>query len=311
MKLSRRILIASQIVSSLACADLSIGDTLVFNAGYGNSIGMSGGSTQATEVIDSIYTTGDTTTYMFSIVSVSTGGFFEDPSQHMIPLIRDTKTILVIVNSIPSDVRTYSKELKDSKWIVSEKSTLLFYKSILPVSKYMPIPILDSTIDNQSVIDYTVRISDTMGVAWRNTETNKTSFHSELIHYTNVSDTAGKIINDSNSIFACDDVPYWSSSQAANPLNFTGINVSSSVYLLNQNAMDMGAGCYRMTLFYYKQFHNPASIHTRKLAASMDQLHGKRLKYSPNGTSIGLNKGNSRLRICIEGMNSAVKIESK
>jgi len=110
---------------SFAYAEIAIGDTFAIHAGYSDNTGMSGGATDATEILDSILIKSDTTLYIFKIIKTATGGFFEMGGT-MTPLITSNPAKLVVLGNTPSNITSCSSRFKNVKWIIGKQSDVLF-----------------------------------------------------------------------------------------------------------------------------------------------------------------------------------------
>lgn len=261
-------------VTVVSYSEIAVGDTFVIEAGYSNFIGMSGGATDAIEVLDSVVKNGDTTFYHFSVVSSKSDGFFEMGGS-MKPLINSgEKTKLAILSSKPSSIQKNSPRFDGLQWILSEKSDLLFYKSIEPISPLSPIPI-DTSIEPYTENDfYIVRYTDTSGMKWVKNENENRIFQAQVIFYEDSQDSAGIIQSDNPNI----SPTYYSTTgwiPANSLLHFRCFETSSIAYPLDGEQMTMKEGFYSTEIMHYKPIKpvsiigNNTSIISSKITSSL------------------------------------------
>ena len=233
----------------------AVGDTFIVRAVYSDITGMSGGGTEAREVVDSISLHGDTTRYFFTIISAKTDGFFES-GRIMQPLIKANNTRLTMLGTKPVSITGNSAKFDNSAWILGEKSDFLFFPDLQPVSQYLPMPLVraDQLLENGDF--YRVRVSDTMGILWTCDVLQSRSFIGKYFKYRNRSDTVGMPIPDTQNYFVCGNTPSWRYTggpvNGSNPFCLIEINASSSTYPLKNSAMTVGEGCYGMRMSGYR-----------------------------------------------------------
>ncbi|MEN9353797.1 MAG: hypothetical protein RL318_1122 [Fibrobacterota bacterium] len=274
--------------ASLASAypGFSVGDTLLLSQGYGNFIGMSGGQKLVRETIDSIQVKGDTTTIHTSTSSSTTSGFFENPMDGMglSMLSYGGKHQLVLLHGLPSNVSTGASALRSADWILSDRSTLLFYPSLQPMAPQAPMPILDSSLLPKSATSYLVRLTDTSGIQWTSTNAAPGTFKGILARFKGAADLQGTLIEDTSAyrMQVCTDTAAWSANPALGPLRLRSFRTSSTAIPLNTKPMTLGGGCYSSSITDYRPMTIPQGIHVRRAkvqgpASTFRSVSGRRL----------------------------------
>jgi hypothetical protein len=252
---------------SNAFSEVAIGDTFVLSAGYETVI--DGGTTVATEVLDSIKISADTTFYIYSVKDLNTIGFFED-GRTMSPLIKDSnRKKLAILSSKPKEVVKLSQDLSGSKWIIGSLSDFLFYPDLLELYPTYFIPILPEGTSFQNNDFYVIRVNDTFGIQWvaDNPLYGGWYFFSRNIKYQDSADTVGQI--DSATVY---NGSYWISS-------------NDNPFSLNSVGAGVGRGFYSITLSYKKL--NPASVVNLQHIRPHLQFIGKTTSFDLLGRAMG------------------------
>jgi hypothetical protein len=268
------------IVTGYSNAEIAVGDTFVLWAGYSDITGMSGGRTDATEVLDSVTVKNDTVRYVFSIINTNTGGFFEMGGT-MKPLVTSKSSKVVVFNKTPSNIISYSSRFNNVKWIIGNQSDFLFYPDLEKVAPYSSIPINSSGQSYLLNDYYTIRVSDTTGIKWMRDSTDDRSFLGKFIRFQSKFDTIGTRIPDSSMNFACGKSPEWRStggslSGSNNPFNVLRLGISSSMYPLKNAVLTMGQGCYSNQITYYKPVQSVSII---------VPMNGSIVRYGPNSST--------------------------
>ena len=272
----------------------SVGDTIEISGGYSDFSGMGGGSNTDVVSVDSIRMSADTTFYTLKIISNRAFGSFEDRYKMMAYLFSGDPLRLATLESTPSNVQTNTPALKRCRWIVPEYSSLIFYPSIHPIAKYCPIPILDSSLLNMAGIQYKVRVTDSSGMLWENSD-RAYEFTGKRLRYLSQNDTVGIQVSDSSPSHLI-VTPKWGypySIKEITPLVFAFINVSTKNAPLIDTAMPMGSGYYSTQLRKYIPFKRSPS-HIARLNNKI--YHGSHQRYiCINGARSIMNNSHSMI----------------
>ncbi len=273
-------------------AAVAVGDTFEVWAGYGNSIGMSGGSTKAVEIVVSESRSGDTTVFRLRVVHTETSGFFEFGGQ-MSPLIEDNDTFFLKILSVkPSEVVGNSNLFEGRRWILAG-SFFLLYPDLAPLGPFAHMPILDTGLSVSQNDYYTVRATDTSGMIWKQHPEGERWFAGYPVKYANSSDLTGDTLTDSLEDWgACRKEPFWIPTNAGwdavNPIEIFRIETSSECSALEGRNLTMGGGCYSSQITYYRKV-GPTSVAKRsgvkanQVCSRLDRfdLRGRLLPPSP------------------------------
>jgi hypothetical protein len=229
-------------------AEIAVGDTFVLWARHNDMSGMSGGTVEGTEVLESIISHGDTSFYLFTLLKTQVSFFWESyPLQ--LPSIPVTSK-LTILHKIPSNIVKFSSRFANADWIIGEKSDFLFYPEIQKAAPYWPMPINDTCLRGDN---YTVRVSDTTGISWR-----LDSLYGYMVgtfyRFESRFDTVGQI---QSGPFPYDNImqPSWGipgpySSGGSNPFHISFVAMLSTIPPLNGGSIEEGR--YRSQITYYR-----------------------------------------------------------
>jgi hypothetical protein len=289
-------------------AEIAIRDTFVVTAGFSQPTGMSGGSTAATEVLDSIIINGDTTRYAFSIIKTFTGGFFEMGGT-MKPLIYSNSSDLAVLRKTPSNIGSHSSRFDNAQWVLGARSDFLFYPDLQKASSNWSIP-LNTTGETYALTDYyMLRISDTIGVKWMRDTLDNRAFFGKVTRYQDAHDTVGIAFPDSPQAFyrVCGKTPSWkiaggAGTAGSNPFNLLNIGASSATFPLSSKTMSMGVGCYGTDITKYSP--GPSS-HTKVFATHAPRMPGpnEATYYNLKGQRINYPAGAKLPMVFIKKMN--------
>ncbi|MFW6253950.1 MAG: hypothetical protein ACOC41_03380 [Chitinivibrionales bacterium] len=230
-------------------AQPTVGDTFFVSAGYGTIMGS--GSTNATEILDSFVVRGDTTFYYFTIIDTENEWFVE--FGRWAHLIDDNHSRLAVLDGTPSCIQEHSSRFDNLRWILSDKSTLLFYYSIRSFAPLCPIPI-DSSDAPFSEEDYfIVRHSDTTGVKWAYRPDHENEFEPYVMIFEDGEDSTGKsrAVEDLNALTP---ITMWVPSNPGydrpNPIGNTRILLNSDFWPIDFEELEMGFGAYWADVSY-------------------------------------------------------------
>ncbi len=299
-----------------AAAEIAVGDTLVMKGTYRDHTGMSGGWTRAVQVVDSVVVRGDTTFYHFSILDTQTDGSFEIGDIAMAPLITASTSQLAILSHKPSTIQANSPRFEGLSWILSDRSSFLFYESVQPIGPLCPIPIDPSAAAYADSDFYLVRHTDTAGMKWT---------RGYVPYYSSERPMRGghMVFNDADDTVGAYDTLPWISytdlerfglpnwipanpgSAAANPLHLMSFTVPSPYYFLPYSSMPMGEGYYGAELIAYKPvassaMNNPCK-HVGRGPAGQGMDGNSGAFYDVLGRSVsGLRRGESTVGVRID-----------
>jgi hypothetical protein len=269
-------------------AQIAIGDTFVVRAIYKDYTGMSGGWTEATEVVDSIVADGDTTVYHFSVLDTETDWLFEMGGT-MAPLITAATSRLTVLAGKPASIQANSPRFDGLSWILPEKSSFLFHDAIQPIAELCPIPI-DSSIADYSDSDfYLVRYADTAGMRWmknaRPWVPGERPLRGMHMAFESAQDTTGSFDSSPEIVFLTDIwgdpgwVPTTPGSPEANPLHLKRFMAICPYHHLDTAAVPMGEGRYGTEILAYRPVSLSVAHDARRWTAgsvSGDSPHGSR-----------------------------------
>lgn len=256
--------------------NLGIGDTLVVSMNFDNFPGMSYGNTTAIEVIDSIRSNGDTTTYHLSVTNIAMKWFFE--SGMMVPLIRNgEKTRLTILDTLPESVSNPTAALSKSKWILGGKSNLLFNRDMEHLGPFALIPVPDRAANFDSIV---VRQSDTLGIRWKFLSSPSEDAYGEFIRYSGKEDRKGVLVKESRQCCLFDHSFSFKYGDAT-PIRLPAITTSTQLLVQKDGPTTLGAGYYRTWIAAYRPKRSvPISI---RRAGNARQTNAEAAFYLVNG----------------------------
>jgi len=270
-------------------AQIAVGDTFVVRAIYKDYTCMSGGWTEATEVVDSIVADGDTTVYHFSVLDTETDWLFEMGGT-MAPLITAATSRLTVLAGKPASIQANSPRFDGLSWILPEKSSFLFHDAIQPIAELCPIPI-DSSIADYSDSDfYLVRYADTAGMRWaknvRPWGVAELPFRGMHMAFESAQDTTGSLDSLPEIEYMVAErygdpgwIPTTQGSPEANPLHLKRFMAICPYHHLDTAAVPMGEGRYGTEILAYRPVSLSVAHDARRWTAgsvSGDSPHGSR-----------------------------------
>lgn len=217
---------------------------------------MSGGATEANEVLDSIVNREDTTFYHFTVVSWKNE--ITQPSHMGGPLITENKTQLTVLSSEPSTIQEHTSRFTGLKWILPEKSSMLFFESIRRFARFCPIPIDPSEAEYTVDDFFVVRVTDSIGMRWSKDPQNSFHLKAQILLFEGETDVTGTMVNDSSeAVGGCGGSPVLISSSAAynggdNPFHFIRLGVTSRCCTFKDSSSMEQDTCYGLQLLAYK-----------------------------------------------------------